>query len=307
MTNQRGFRLYRWCGSIWFWLLLIVVAGRAQEVEFPRELVRFTAYPGNPVFTAAPGQWDARIRERGWILREGDQYRLWYTGYANEPSALRKLGYATSPDGIHWTRYAGNPIYSDHWIEDMMVVKFEGTYYMVAEGKDDIAQLLTSPDGLHWTRTGPLDIRLANGKPISPGPYGTPVLWREGPTWYLFYERNDSGVWLATSKDMKVWTNVLDDPVLGRGPESYDRYAVALNQVIRYHGRYYGYYHGADSANWKEWSTNVAASNDLVHWKKYAGNPILKENKSSGIMVDDGKQYRLYTMHDKVQLHFPAP
>jgi len=29
----------------------------------------------------------------------------------------------------------------------------------------------------------------------------------------------------------------------------------------------------------------------------------MKENKSSGIIVDDGKQYRLYTMHPEVCLH----
>ena len=29
------------------------------------------------------------------------------------------------------------------------------------------------------------------------------------------------------------------------------------------------------------------------------------ENKSSGILVHDGKQYRLYTMHDRVDVYFP--
>jgi len=47
------------------------------------------------------------------------------------------------------------------------------------------------------------------------------------------------------------------------------------------------------------------SSKDLVHWQKYPGNPIIGENKSSGIMIHDGKRYRLYTMHDKVCVHFP--
>ena len=38
---------------------------------FPRELIDFVPYPHNPVFTAGPRDaWDARLRERGWILRE---------------------------------------------------------------------------------------------------------------------------------------------------------------------------------------------------------------------------------------------
>ncbi|MEJ0104544.1 MAG: hypothetical protein WDO19_19155 [Bacteroidota bacterium] len=82
-----------------------------------------------------------------------------------------------------------------------------------------------------------------------------------------FMNGGDLGIWLATSKDLKVWTNVQDDPVIAMGPEQYDKYAVAMNQVIKYNGLYYGYYHASAYADWKEWSTNVAVSKDLIHWK----------------------------------------
>jgi hypothetical protein len=276
------------------------------DETFPDEMVHFTPYDRNPVFTAADstGAWDAKIRERGWILREGGLYHLWYTGYDGSRSGLRMLGYATSTDGLRWERHPDNPIHRDHWVEDMMVVKVDGAYYMAAEGKDDVAHLLTSTDKVRWNRVGPLDVRRTNGEPIEKGPYGTPTLWRENGTWRLFYERADHGVWLAISKDMKVWTNVRNAPVLPRGPESYDRFAVAFNQVVLHKGRYYGYYHASDTPNWQQWSTNVAVSTDLEHWYKYPGNPVLKDNKSSGILVHDGKAYRLYTMHDRVQVHF---
>ena len=67
-----------------------------------------------------------------------------------------------------------------------------------------------------------------DGTPIGPGPYGTPTAWFENGTWYLFYQCGDQGGWLATSRDLKTWTNVKDDPVLARGPDSYDATAVAL-------------------------------------------------------------------------------
>jgi len=52
----------------------LVLTARGDE-KFPPELVRFRPYEKNPVFKAAgPGHWDARIRERGWILREGDRW-----------------------------------------------------------------------------------------------------------------------------------------------------------------------------------------------------------------------------------------
>src|SRR5271167_331820 len=79
-------------------------AGKA----FPPELVEFVPHGTKPVFTAgAKGDWDAKIRERGWILKEGDVYRMWYTGYTGAKDGICMLGYATSPDGIHWTRHAG--------------------------------------------------------------------------------------------------------------------------------------------------------------------------------------------------------
>ena len=45
----------------------------------------------------------------------------------------------------------------------MCVVRHDGTYFMFAEGKNDIAHLLTSPDGLKWTDHGSLDIRKTDG------------------------------------------------------------------------------------------------------------------------------------------------
>ncbi|GAB4024052.1 glycoside hydrolase family protein [Spirosoma koreense] len=277
------------------------------DPDFPAELVQFTPYSANPVFSGTgTSTWDQKIRERGYILHEGNTYHLWYTGYQDGAGKQKELGYASSADGLNWTRYAGNPIHAATWVEDMTVVKDGNTYYMFAEGQNDIAHLLTSTDRIHWQERGPLEIRYVDGKPLSQGPYGTPTAWKEGKTWYLFYERKDQAVWLAKSTDRKTWTNVQDEPVLAKGPDDYDKYAVAMNQVIRHKGRYYAYYHASAFADWHEWSTNVAVSDDLIHWTKYKGNPLVTGNKSSGILVSDGKQYRLYTMHPAVNVFLPV-
>ena len=275
---------------------------------FPSELVNFTPYKGNPVFSGTGANtWDEEIRERGYILKEEDGYHLWYTGYRKDSIEKTKyLGYATSPDGYTWTRYKNNPVFTDSWVEDMMVIKSDSLYFMFAEGRDDIAHMLSSSDKIHWKDHGSLQIHYTNGQPLNKGPYGTPTVFKEDSIWYLFYERNDEAVWLASSKDLQVWTNVQDESVLNKGPEAYDKFGLALNQVIKYKGAYYGYYHGTAFKDWHEWSTNVAVSKDLIHWKKYESNPIMKENKSSGILVYDGTQYRLYTMHPQVCVHFPA-
>ncbi len=288
--------------------LLVDFSGAGEK--FPAELVRFTPASKNPVFMPQPGQWDAKIRERGWILKEGDLWKLWYTGYDGSKEGIRRLGYATSKDGIHWTRHPANPLVKDLWIEDMMVVHHRGQYWMFAEGLEDQAHLLVSKDGIRWTREGTLDVRMKNGTKISPGPYGTPTAWVENETWYLFYERKDEGVWLATSKDMKVWTHVQDEPVLKPGQGEYDRDRIALNQIVKYQGRYYAYYHGSPSTgpHAKKWSTCVATSTDLIHWEKFANNPLtpLADNRSSGIVVHDVSGFRLFTMHPEVVRFEPA-
>lgn len=290
--------------------ITVAMMGRAPTLaadqvsaDFPPELVDFVPYQ-DAALLAGTGQntWDRKIRERGYILREGDAWYLWYTGYNEALADSRFLGLATSSDGLHWTRWPGNPLTTQGWVEDVEVVKQGETYYMFSEGRNDIAHLLTSQDRIHWQEQGNLDIRYVNGKPLSKGPYGTPVAWLEGKVWNLFYERKDAAVWLARSTDLKVWTNVQDEPVLRPGPGAYDRRLIALDQVIRYEGRYYGYYHALAE---KGWNTCVAVSDDLLHWRKYPRNPIIDDDKSSGILVDDGRQFRLYTMHPDVRVYFP--
>lgn len=281
------------------------VAAPAEVHGFPRELVRFTPRGTAPVFQGGgPGAWDEKIRERGWVLREGDTYKLWYTGYDGTPTGRRRLGYATSPDGLTWARHPGNPLVPDVWVEDVQVVRDGGRYLMFAEGEGDRAHLLTSPDGVQWTPSGRLDVRLANNTPIPDGPFGTPAVLRDNNKWHLFYERGDRGVWLATSDDLKVWRNVRDDPVLSPGPGEYDRDMVAVNQVLKRGGRYYAYYHGCATTgpDAKKWSCAVASSDDLLTWAKYPGNPLLPagENKSSGTLVDTGAGERFYTTHPAV-------
>ncbi len=294
-----------WC-LLACWIVGDTPALRGAE-PWPETLTRFEPLVPQPVFMGAgEGAWDARIRERGAILHDGDLWKLWYTGYDGTRPGLKMLGYATSTDGLTWTRSPQNPLYREHWVEDVSVIKHAGTYYMAAEGFLDRSQLLTSPDGLSWTRQGLLDVRLKNGERLSNGPYGTPTLWVEDGVWSLFYERRDAGVWLAQSRDLKVWTNVQDEPVLSPGPEKYDRDLIAMNQILRHDGMYYAVFHGAATDRTPNlWATGIARSKDLIHWEKFPGNPLrpIEENKSSGQLFPVPGGFRLYTVHDRIDVH----
>lgn len=295
-----------------FLLFIFIITGcrnstSSHNLKFPPEITNFKAVKGNPVFAGTgTDTWDQKIRERGYILREYGIYYLWYTGYNGGEEVEKHLGLATSPDGLVWTRYKDNPVHGTSWVEDMSVIKRDGIYYMFAEGRGDTAHMLTSSDRINWEEKGPIDIRTMDGKPLAKGPYGTPAIWFENGVWYLFYERDDLGIWLAQSTDLKVWTNKQDEPVIKMGPDKYDQFAVAMDQIIKYKGKYYGYYHATEFKDWHEWTSCVAVSEDLIHWEKFSGNPILRENKSSPVMVFDGEKYMLYSMHPSVCVHLPV-
>ncbi len=284
-------------------------AAAAPPDPAPWAFVAWKPIAGNPVFTGTGREtWDRKIRERGYILVGDDgTYHLWYTGYAGDRPPTMSLGHATSRDGLRWRRDPENPIYTGTWTEDVCVVRRDGTFFLFAEGRNDIAHELTSPDGRRWMERGPLEIRRVDGSPIEPGPYGTPAAWFEDGTWYLYYERGDQGVWLASSTDGKNWKNLQDEPVLKRGPEPYDRTAVAMNQIVRRDGFYYAFYHANSERPWKDWTTCVARSRDRIHWEKYPGNPIIRGNCSSAVLVrtPEGTD-RLYTMHPDVKAFEPA-
>lgn len=278
------------------------------EEDFPSELVEFTPYENNPVFAGTgTDTWDKKIRERGYILFEDGIYKLWYTGYNTDLEPEHFLGYATSTDGENWERYPENPIHNTKWTEDVHVIKEDNKYYMYAEGDGDVAHLLTSDDGIKWEEQGDLIILTTKGDTL-PSPYGTPTAWVEDGEWFLFYEINDSAIWLAKSTDKITWTNVQDEPVLEPGPDEYDLGAVATDQIIKYKGKYYMYYHATSRVDWQQpnrpspvlWNSNVAMSTDLINWTKYPENPLVEGDHSSPVLVFDGEKPTLYTMHPSV-------
>jgi hypothetical protein len=68
-------------------------------------------HPANPILTGGGvGAWDeAPISPT--VIKGLTQYYMYYGGYALAPIQIR-IGVATSPDGIVWTKYGSNPILS---------------------------------------------------------------------------------------------------------------------------------------------------------------------------------------------------
>jgi hypothetical protein len=130
------------------------------------------AFPGNPVLNVGlPGTWDDTHVAAPSVLYDGSTYRLWYDG---NDGSIRRIGYATSLDGIEWTKYSGNPVFglgpSGSWDDSMAThptVVYDGSIYHMwyagSHAYDIGLGYASSSDGITWTR------------------YHDPVLWKGAP------------------------------------------------------------------------------------------------------------------------------
>lgn len=95
--------------------------------------------------------------------------------------------------------------------------------------------------------------------------------------YYLYYAGHDGErerIGLARGTSLTRITKRLPDPVLdvgGRG--AWDEKSISDPRVVAWKGNYVMFYSGIDAKGIER--TGIAQSRDLVHWRKFAGNPIL--------------------------------
>jgi len=104
--------------------------------------VTWMKYAGNPVLDlGAPDEWDDSQVQSPSVLFEGGTYKMWYAAY---DGSNHRIGYATSPDGVIWTRYVDNPVldlgtpgeWDDRLVHSPSVLFEDCTYKMWYSGHD---------------------------------------------------------------------------------------------------------------------------------------------------------------------------
>jgi hypothetical protein len=127
------------------------------------------------------------------VLREGDQYRMWFTRFDWENPA--RILHARSTDGRTWTGASQAIAVGAH----PSVIKETVGYRMWFSrgpwtGDGQIYQA-TSPDGLVWT---------VEPVPVIDGTH--PAVIVDGGVYKMWFERPDQGIFYATSVDGLTWT-----------------------------------------------------------------------------------------------------
>jgi predicted GH43/DUF377 family glycosyl hydrolase len=206
----------------------------------------FTRYPGNPLLSPeGTGFESQQVFNPGVVVVDGTFHMLYRGARAGDYS---EIGAATSKDGYHFTRYAGNPAIPNslpneaHGVEDPRLYYLNGRYYSFFTGYSgtniDINEAV-STDALHWRQLGPV---LSNDKDaaVVTGPNDRPV--KIDGHYVMYYGQSGNGVYLATSPDMIHWTTT--GPIDLDFPSSYEPYelCVAVTDYPTVHGK--GVNHG---------------------------------------------------------------
>jgi predicted GH43/DUF377 family glycosyl hydrolase len=240
--------------------------------------VSWNRYANNPVLEpGAPGEWDDGGIEDATIIKEGQTYKMWYSAFrSNGPG---QVGYATSSDGVNWTKDAGNPILgpgAETWNNNMVihpqVLFFNNQYHLWAlTGGDDGSGFAphfayaSSSDGTSWgwSTTNPVfDLQWEDWM-------WRPFVIQDGATfkmWYSLTSAGEEGVGYATSTDGLNWTR-LNHAVLSGTASEWDERLANDPMVL------------LDSGTYSLWYDNhtamgLATSANGTTWTKSASNPI---------------------------------
>src|SRR3990167_607509 len=227
--------------------------------------ITWSKYGSNPIFSPGTGgQWDDYKVKDFHVIKDGSNWKAWYAAQRNVSPLNLKVGYATSSDGISWTRYGSNPVLSlgaggewddedvsvsDVWLED-------STYYMLYSGIGDESTnnsrkigLATSSDGIAWVKSG--------SNPIFEGIAST---WEDGVLdvdgvkidgiYHMFYQGNTSdqiysAIGSATSTDLINWTCHSGNPFPRGSNGTWDDQWHEARFLYQLNAEWYMYYMGA--------------------------------------------------------------
>jgi beta-1,2-mannosidase len=304
-------------------------------------LIAFAAVAAVPV-TPPFGKW-ARLSVDPIVSPKGDGFES--AGTFN-PSVVKKdgkfvmlyraqdrkgtsaLGYATSDDGIHFTRrpepvmVSEAPYEKGGGVEDPRLQKIGDTYYLTytgynnvdgaaADKKDAQLCLATSADLVHWQRQGVIMPSFKGKWNVKWTKSGAIVPEKINGKYWMYYladaQGKDTQMGVAYSDDLLHWTEALDHPILSSRPGSFDSQVVEPGPapIITPQGIFL-IYNGADdklvySTGWVLFDKNdptkvLARSDEPVfapekEWEKVGQVPNVVFVEG---MVRDGNRWLFY-------------
>jgi len=251
----------------------------------PQEWTRDT--DGPILSLGKPGEFDDTHVFAPCVAKLNDTYYLWYSGSTGTVAErVFDLGLATSRDGVHFQKYADNPVFrfgdDKHSILTATLLRspdgnvlredgklrmwFSSTHFAGGTGHHALYEA-SSKDGINWIKPSP---------PLLDHVYA-PTILKEGDLYRMWYTDVSGSPWvmrLATSADGRQWKV---HPELVLKPEAeWEQTNLFYPCVLKADGVYLMWY-GSYWSAWKNTTAiGLAASLDGIHWYRNPHSPVLK-------------------------------
>jgi predicted GH43/DUF377 family glycosyl hydrolase len=302
----------RRCSTIVLLATLILGAtllGLAQEGSAPTEAIcppSFLAHEDNPVLEPGSlGSWDASVIFMPHAVPSEGLTYLFYTGFEELPSTPSAIGYATSADGIAFTKSDSNPIfladgtgfdaYQVHdpslLVEGSTWVLYYGAQQGFAPGPNgsDIGRATAPGPSGPWTRGDTAVLTRGSAGEWDSGFVTPDSVIHTGTGYVMYYSAGTdylAGDWMigmATSTNGIDWTKYDDpttteppyaesDPVLKPTPGGWDNGFVWMSSARQAEGEWEMFFSGGGDT---PTSIGYASGPDGRTWTKYADGPVL--------------------------------
>ncbi len=279
--------------------LLLASCGKYRDFTLPLQpggpsvTWRWESRP-EPVLTrGAPGEWDAADVLNPSVIRQGDAYYNFYSGFDGK---TWHTGLAVSADGLTW-RKEGKMLSPDPhtWEGDYIAANGSALsdqnnilYYYQA-GKPERIGLARSVNGHQWQKQG--------APVLEAGPRGSwdergvadPYVIRVEQSYYMFYLGMDRArrqrIGLAMSADGVSWYKLRANPILELGEyDAFDDNGLGEPAVWSAHGYYWMLYTGRNRNEVRK--LGLARSREGVRWERLPGNFTGDQPWNSKVLCD---------------------